>query len=76
LKALWKEIELNEMITSLLAEIERRETIERDLINMAAHELRTRIQPVLGQHAKNNTNADGATIAFSLPQPVNSQPAQ
>ncbi len=26
--------------------------------------------------AKNNTNADGATITFSLPQPVNSQPAQ
>lgn len=47
-ESLWKEIELNERITSLLAEIKRRETIERDFINMAAHELRTPIQPVLG----------------------------
>jgi signal transduction histidine kinase len=47
-ESLWKEIELNEKITSLLAEIKRRESIERDFINMAAHELRTPIQPVLG----------------------------
>jgi two-component system, OmpR family, sensor histidine kinase VicK len=47
-ESLWKEIELNERITSLLAEIKRRESIERDFINMAAHELRTPIQPVLG----------------------------
>jgi signal transduction histidine kinase len=47
-ESLWKEIELNEKITSLLAEIKRRENIERDFINMAAHELRAPIQPVLG----------------------------
>ena len=47
-ESLWKEIELNEKVTSLLAEIKRRENIERDFINMAAHELRAPIQPVLG----------------------------
>lgn len=47
-ESLWKEIELNERITSLLAEIKRRESIERDFINMAAHELRTPLQPVIG----------------------------
>ena len=47
-ESLWKEIELNEKITSLLEEIKRREIIEQDFINMAAHELRAAIQPVLG----------------------------
>jgi signal transduction histidine kinase len=47
-ESLWKEIELNEKITSLLAEIKARENVERDFINMAAHELRAPIQPVLG----------------------------
>jgi signal transduction histidine kinase len=47
-ESLWKEIELNERITELLEEIRRRENIEKDFIFMAAHELRTPIQPVLG----------------------------
>ncbi|HEU4824516.1 MAG TPA: HAMP domain-containing sensor histidine kinase [Nitrososphaeraceae archaeon] len=47
-ESLWKEIELNEKITAILEEIKRRENIERDFISMAAHELRTPIQPVLG----------------------------
>jgi signal transduction histidine kinase len=33
---------------AFLEEIKRRENIERDIISMAAHELRAPIQPVLG----------------------------
>ncbi|HEX5977515.1 MAG TPA: HAMP domain-containing sensor histidine kinase, partial [Nitrososphaeraceae archaeon] len=59
-ESLWKEIELNEKITSLLAEIKGRENIERDFIHMAAHELRAPIQPVLGlaQFLQTKKNVD------------------
>ncbi len=47
-ETLWKEIEVNEKVIGLLEEIKKRENIERDFINVAAHELRAPIQPVLG----------------------------
>ena len=47
-ETLWKELELNERVTNLFEQLKNQENIEKDFINVAAHELRAPIQPVLG----------------------------
>jgi signal transduction histidine kinase len=47
-ESLWKELELNEQITNLFVQLKDQDSIRKDFLTIAAHELRTPIQPVLG----------------------------
>ena len=47
-ESLWKQVELNEKVNKLYEELKIEDKLHRDFINMAAHELRAPIQPILG----------------------------
>jgi two-component system sensor histidine kinase VicK len=47
-ETLWKELELNEQISNLLEKLTSQQSLKRDFLSIAAHELRDPIQPVLG----------------------------
>ena len=47
-ESLWKQVELIERITKLSEELKYQENMHRQFINVAAHELRSPIQPILG----------------------------
>jgi two-component system sensor histidine kinase VicK len=47
-ESLWKQVELNEKVNKLYEELKIEDKLHRDFINVAAHELRTPIQPILG----------------------------
>jgi signal transduction histidine kinase len=47
-ESLWKQVELIERVTKLSEELKYQENVHRQFINVAAHELRSPIQPILG----------------------------
>jgi two-component system, OmpR family, sensor histidine kinase VicK len=47
-ESLWKQVELIERVTKLSEELKYQENVHREFINVAAHELRSPIQPILG----------------------------
>ena len=47
-ESLWKQVELIERVTKLSEELKYQENMHRQFINVAAHELRSPIQPILG----------------------------
>jgi len=47
-ESLWKELEVNEQITSLFEQLKYQDNRRKDFLSIAAHELRAPIQPVLG----------------------------
>ena len=47
-ESLWKQVELIQRITKLSEELKYQENVHRQFINVAAHELRSPIQPILG----------------------------
>jgi K+-sensing histidine kinase KdpD len=47
-ESLWKELELNEQVASLCEQLRSREKMQTEFINIAAHEFRAPIQPILG----------------------------
>jgi two-component system, OmpR family, sensor histidine kinase VicK len=47
-ESLWKELELNEQITNIFEQLKNQDSMQRDFLTTAAHELRAPIQPVLG----------------------------
>ncbi len=47
-ESLWKQVELIEHVTKLSEELKYQENVHRQFINVAAHELRSPIQPILG----------------------------
>jgi two-component system sensor histidine kinase VicK len=47
-ESLWKELELNEQLTNLCEKLKIQDNIQKNFINMAAHELKAPIQPILG----------------------------
>jgi two-component system sensor histidine kinase VicK len=47
-ESLWKQVELIERVTKLSEELKYQENMHRQFINIAAHELRSPIQPILG----------------------------
>jgi len=53
--SLWKQTEIYEKLEKSFETIQSHDKMQRDFINIAAHELRTPIQPILGftQHLKN-----------------------
>ena len=47
-ESLWKQVDLIERVTKLSEELKYQENVHRQFINVAAHELRSPIQPILG----------------------------
>ncbi|HET7147158.1 MAG TPA: HAMP domain-containing sensor histidine kinase [Candidatus Nitrosopolaris sp.] len=47
-ESLWKQSELNEKLNELCEQLKIRDKIQTEFINIAAHELRTPIQPIMG----------------------------
>jgi len=47
-ESLWKQVELNEKVNKLYEQLKIEDKLHRDFINVAAHELRAPIQPILG----------------------------
>jgi signal transduction histidine kinase len=47
-ESLWKELELNEQITNIFEQLKNQDSMRREFLTTAAHELRAPIQPVLG----------------------------
>jgi two-component system sensor histidine kinase VicK len=47
-ESLWKQSELHEKLTELCEQLKIRDKIQTEFINIAAHELRTPIQPIMG----------------------------
>ena len=47
-ESLWKQVELIERVTKLSEDLKYQENVHRQFINVAAHELRSPIQPILG----------------------------
>ncbi len=47
-ESLWKQVELIKRVTKLSEELKYQENVHRQFINVAAHELRSPIQPILG----------------------------
>lgn len=47
-ESLWKQVELNEQVTRLYEQLKIQDKMQQDFINVAAHELRAPIQPILG----------------------------
>ncbi|HEY7573100.1 MAG TPA: HAMP domain-containing sensor histidine kinase [Nitrososphaeraceae archaeon] len=47
-ESLWKELEINEQVASLCEQLRSREKMQTEFINIAAHEFRAPIQPILG----------------------------
>jgi len=47
-ESLWKQVELNENVNKLYEQLKIEDKLHRDFINVAAHELRAPIQPILG----------------------------
>jgi signal transduction histidine kinase len=47
-ESLWKQVELNEQVTRLYEQLKIQDKMQKDFINIAAHELRAPIQPILG----------------------------
>jgi signal transduction histidine kinase len=47
-ESLWKQSELYEKLSELCEQLEIRDKIQTEFINIAAHELRTPIQPIMG----------------------------
>jgi two-component system, OmpR family, sensor histidine kinase VicK len=47
-ESLWKQVELNEKVNRLYEQLKIEDKLHRDFINVAAHELRAPIQPILG----------------------------
>src|SRR5215467_7053144 len=47
-ESLWKQSELHEKLTELCEELKIRDKIQTEFINIAAHELRNPIQPIMG----------------------------
>ena len=47
-ESLWKELELNEHVANLCEQLRFRERMQTEFINIAAHEFRAPIQPILG----------------------------
>ncbi len=47
-ESLWKELELNERVIRLCEQLRSQEKMQQEFINIAAHELRAPIQPILG----------------------------
>lgn len=47
-ESLWKELELNEHVANLCEQLRFREKMQTEFINIAAHEFRAPIQPILG----------------------------
>jgi signal transduction histidine kinase len=63
--SLWEQTELYEEIRKAYDKIQIHDKMQRDFINIAAHELRTPIQPILGftEHLRNKTN-DNEQLEF------------
>jgi signal transduction histidine kinase len=47
-ESLWKELELNEHVANLCEQLKFKEKMQTEFINIAAHEFRAPIQPILG----------------------------
>ena len=47
-ESLWKELELNEHVADLCEQLKFKEKMQTEFINIAAHEFRAPIQPILG----------------------------
>ena len=47
-ESLWKQSELHEKLSELCEQLKIRDKIQTEFINIAAHELRTPIQPIMG----------------------------
>jgi two-component system sensor histidine kinase VicK len=47
-ESLWKEVELIEQITKLTEKLRTEKEVHKEFINVAAHELRSPVQPILG----------------------------
>jgi two-component system sensor histidine kinase VicK len=47
-ESLWKQVELIEQVTELSEKLKDQEKVHKEFINIAAHELRSPVQPILG----------------------------
>jgi signal transduction histidine kinase len=47
-ESLWKQVELTEQITNLTEKLRAEKKVHNEFINIAAHELRSPVQPILG----------------------------
>jgi len=72
-ESLWKQVELNENVNKLYEQLKIEDKLHRDFINVAAHELRAPIQPILGltevirsRQGKMNANEQGELLAVII----------